>query len=406
MKDQKTAGEPLVFDREHRIFSNNYKISPRQIRRAVTLELFGSSSLLLPGYLAEMSGTAGVAALLTGGAAALALLAVWDRLAEKCDFSVQEEIKHSGDGDGAAGTLWLRRILQVIAGVGVVGIAAYVLYLLAILVREQLLDARYEPAILITLTLAGVLGLWKGLESRIRIYEILFWFLLIPLAVILIIASVSVTPVYWKLTETTGPGFFRSCYASFFFFALSALFLFFRPHCSRPEQAARSVGSGIVTAVGLNIVIYLILLGIFQQKLLAQLNYPVILLMAVVRLPGEFFERQDALMTGIWFFCLFALFASLLFYGKELLRGGFSHKKDRKPKEKPRQTAASPEFWWSTACGGAVFAAAAVLLHVQGMPEMFLRGIFGGVGPVLLALPFLYYLCARKQRAKEGGGAE
>ena len=43
MKDQKTAGEPLVFDREHRIFSNNYKISPRQIRRAVTLELFGAS---------------------------------------------------------------------------------------------------------------------------------------------------------------------------------------------------------------------------------------------------------------------------------------------------------------------------------------------------------------------------
>ena len=115
MKDQKTAGEPVVFDREHRIFSNNYKFSPRQIRRAVTLELFGASSLLLPGYLAEneRDGRGGGAS--DRGAAALALLAVWDRLAAKCDFSVQEEIKHSGDGDGAAGTLWLRRILQVIA---------------------------------------------------------------------------------------------------------------------------------------------------------------------------------------------------------------------------------------------------------------------------------------------------
>ena len=125
-----------------------------------------------------------------------------------------------------------------------------------------------------------------------------------------------------------------------------------------------------------------------------------ILLMAVVKLPGEFFERQDAIMTGIWFFCLFALFASLLFYGKELLRGGFSGKNAGKKKEEPGQTAASPEFWWSAGCGGAVFAAALSLLRVEGLAPLALRVIFGGVAPVLLILPFIYYLCAKKK----GGG--
>lgn len=396
MKKRTETDAQAVFNQKHRIFSNNYKISPRQIRRAVTLELFGASSLLLPGYLAETSGIGGVAALLIGGAAAMALLAVWNRLADNCDFSVEEDLKHRGRERGSGKNLWFRRILQTAAGVGVVGISAYVLYLLTVLVRTQLLDTKYEPVILITLTLAGVLGLWKGLESRIRIYEVLFWFLLVPLAIILLIACVSVKPSYWGITEMTAPGFFRSCYASFMFFAVSALFLFFRPHCSQPDRAVKSVRYGLGIAIGLNAAVYLILLGIFQQKLLAQLDFPVIFLMAVIKLPGEFFERQDAIMTGIWFFCLFALFASLLFYGKELLRGGFSAGSSGKKEEDPGQTAASPEFWWSAGCGGAVFAAAFCLLRIEGLAPLALRVIFGGVGPALLILPFIYYLCAKK----------
>ncbi len=397
MKRHTETDNQAVFNQDHRIFSNNYKISPRQIRRAVTLELFGASSLLLPGYLAETSGIGGVAALLAGGGGALALLGVWNRLAQKCDFSVEEDLKRRKKEDRSGSKLLFRRILQVTAGAGVTGIAAYVLYLLTILVREQLLDVNYEPAILITLTLAGVTGLWKGLEPRIRIYEVLFWFLLIPLAVILIIACVSVNPAFWTISRMTAAGFFRSCYASFMFFAISALFLFFRPHCRQPRKAVGSVRGGLLTALGMNVAVYLILLGIFQQKLLAHLDYPVIFLMAVVKLPGEFFERQDALMTGIWFFCLFALFASLLFYGKELLRGGFSRKKNPKENREQGQTAASPEFWWSAVCGGAVFAAAFCLLRIEGLAPAVLRAIFGGVGPVLLLLPFVYYVCAKRK---------
>lgn len=396
-KRTETTGE-AIFNQEHRAFSGNDKISPRQIRRAVTLELFGVSSLLLPGYLAETSGIGGVAAMLIGGAAALALLGAWNRIAASCDFSVEEELKHR-ENDRRPNTLWIRRVMQIAAGTGLVGMAAYVLYLLTVLVRSQLLDAKHEPVILITLTLAGVFGLWKGLEARMRIYEVLFWFLLVPLAVILVIACVSVTPAYWTVSEMTGLGFFRSCYASFLFFALSALFLFFRPHCSRPERAVRSVRSGLWTALGLNIAVYLILLGVFQQKLLAQMDFPVILLMSVVKLPGEFFERQDAIMTGIWFFCLFALFASLLFYGKELLRGGFSGKRAAKQKKQNR-TALSPEFWWSTGCGGAVLAGAFCLLRLEGLAPAVLRMIFGGIGPALLVLPFFYYWCAKKKGAE------
>ncbi|MCC8150578.1 MAG: hypothetical protein LIO96_03750, partial [Lachnospiraceae bacterium] len=75
-----------VFDTSHTIFSENHKISPRQIRRALSLELFGLSSLLLPSRLAGESGILGVAALAVGADCAMALLCLWYKLADHCDF--------------------------------------------------------------------------------------------------------------------------------------------------------------------------------------------------------------------------------------------------------------------------------------------------------------------------------
>lgn len=37
--------------------------------------------------------------------------------------------------------------------------------------------------------------------------------------------------------------------------------------------------------------------------------------MAMAQIPGGLFERQDALMVAIWFFSLFSLFNSFIFYG-------------------------------------------------------------------------------------------
>ena len=59
----------------------------------------------------------------------------------------------------------------------------------------------------------------------------------------------------------------------------------------------------------------MILLGVYQADLLSSLKYPVISLMAMAQIPGGLFERQDALMAAIWFFSLFSLFNSFIFYG-------------------------------------------------------------------------------------------
>lgn len=397
MKSQKSTTGADVFDRNKTIFSNNHRISPRQIRRTMTLEIFGISSLLLPGYLAEESGIYGMFALGIGAVGALLLLCIWNRLSEHCDFQ----------GTSPLGVTIGQRILIILSGIGLLEIAAYVLYLLTILLKEQLLTEEYQPAILITLTAAGVFGLWKGLESRIRVYEVLFWFLIVPLIVILILACVSVTPAYWASADFHLPGLWKSSYLCFLYFSISSLILFFKPHCNQPKLAVKSVRSSLYIVLALNAAVYLILLGIFQDQLLAQLQFPVILLMAVVKLPGEFFERQDAFMIGIWFFCLFALFHSMLFYGKELLQAGFCRRKQKEKTEKKGQNDRSQNetdqrielikaLICSCVCGAIAFIMATLLLDKDGLAESYLRMLIYISGPVLLVFPFVYYLCRRR----------
>lgn len=397
MKSQKSAAAADVFDRNKTIFSNNHKISPRQIRRTMTLEIFGISSLLLPGYLAKESGVFGILALCIGAAGALLLLQVWNRLSCHCDFQ----------GTSPEGITVIQRILVILSGIGLLEISAYALYLLTILLQTQLLTEKYQPAILITLIIAGVFGLRNGLESRIRVYEVLFWFLIVPLIVILIIACVSVTPANWVSTDFYLSGLWKSSYFCFLFFSLSALILLFKPHCSQPERAAGSVRTSLFLVLALNAAVYLILLGIFQGQLLATLQFPVILLMAVVKLPGEFFERQDAFMIGIWFFCLFALFHSMLFYGKELLQAGFGRKTPKEGPEQKKQNNQSQNeegqgekaiktMIWGCACGAITFIAACLLLRDSGLAEGYLRMLIYVSGPVLLVFTFVYYLCRRR----------
>ncbi len=363
------------------MFSNNRKISVRQIRRTMTLEMLGISTLLLPGILAAHSGNDGVFALVLGALGAFLLLLFWNHLTQKQNFyQALENCKKA-----------VRLAVSFFYGGALLGIAGYVLYLLTWLVKEQLLQEKFEPLILITLTAAAVFGLLRGLESRVRVYEVLFWFLMAPLLVILCLACASVNTDYWPPIATASfAEFAGSSYISFLFFSLSSLFLLFQPHCNERKNAIRGVKTGLAVVLLLNVAVYLILVGIFQTGLLVQLPFPIITLMAVVKLPGEFFERQDAFMMGIWFFCLFSLLNSMIFYGKELLQNGIT--------DRVEPVEGKGNSLWACLCGGAVLALAAAFLHTDMLAEKFFSAYVCVICPVMLLLPAFVFLMGR------GGG--
>ena len=100
----------------------------------------------------------------------------------------------------------------------------------------------------------------------------------------------------------------------------------------------------LLVVLGLNLVIYLILLGVFRTELLAHRRWPVIDLMAVVKLPGKLLERQDALMVGIWFSVCLHSWIPVLYYAVDFFAESFAFRvTDRYRQKKKRQKAGSDE---------------------------------------------------------------
>ena len=74
-------------------------------------------------------------------------------------------------------------------------------------------------------------------------------------------------------------------------------------------------------------ILYLILLGMFGGAALETMDYPVVTMMSRIQMTGGFFKRADVFMFGVWFFTLYALLNSLVFFSMRLW-------KVRKPIEK------------------------------------------------------------------------
>lgn len=359
--------------REYKVLQKD-KISPRQVQRTLILEIFGASSLILPGYLADRCGIWGILPLLCGAAAAYAVTLVWQQIVRKVTWEqLLEETPKI-----------LRWIFSLFYGIVFFLLSAWMLAVLTGLISRQLLNKEMEKWILLTLALAAGYGLIRGIHTRVRVYEVLFWFLLIPLLVILLLAALQVNPAYWmELPQMQMSGFLSSFWICFVFFSPISLLLFFVFRCSQIEETFRSVRFGFWLMVGLNLAVYLILIGIFHRGLFTQLQDPVITLMAVVKLPGEFFERQDAFMVAIWFFCLFALVSSFLFYGKEwiaymLVSSG------------RKQT--DTEKWLIPGSTAVVWLIAMQFLQREKLTAVFENSFLCWMFPLLLGIPFLLLL--------------
>ena len=99
-----------------------------------------------------------------------------------------------------------------------------------------------------------------------------------------------------------------------------AFVLFLQPYLAENVRVGRTCRKSLCVTVIFNAAIYLITLGIFGSGMLPKMKYPAITLMSMIKLPGGFFERQDAFMVAIWFFTIYAFINTGMFYASDLLK--------------------------------------------------------------------------------------
>lgn len=303
------------------MFADNWKISLRQISRIMILDLFGLSSLVLPRIVADMTGADGIVCFLLGMSGGILLLGVIQGNVRYMEGSYYQYLKKT------MGQI-LSDVFMVFYLLYFIILAGYVLYQLDILILSWLLPKGNYWMVEVLLLLLAAYGTFRGIEGRVRIYEILFWFLGIPLLIMLIFGTGSVdTDIWTPVFYTNGGGYMEHSITVWSYLLPLSGLLFLKEFAQKPERLVKSGKIAVITVTILNIVIYLILIGNFGQKTVQVLKHPVITLMGMVDLPGGFFTRQDVTMTAIWFFALFALLHTGVFQGTLIMKQLCNEKK-------------------------------------------------------------------------------
>lgn len=297
------------------MFSNNNRISTRQVFRLFVFDFIGMSTLVLPAKLAGASGCDGVFAIVVGGLFASLYLWYLAWIMRRMDSDLITYVRQSLPRWGAFVMLCFFVAYCILE-------ASYGAYIFADVMKKGLVGGESYTLLLLLILAVAAYAIQSGIESRARVYESLFWVLFVPLFLLLWIAASDVNTVYLHsffeapVTNVAGGGLLV-----FEYLMLVFLVLFFPAYVKKDAQKkmVAAVYRALWVAVLVFIVFDLILLGSFGERAMAKMRYPALTLMSNIHLRGSFLKRLDAFLLAIWFFTLFALINVFLFYAKQLI---------------------------------------------------------------------------------------
>ena len=294
------------------MFSENNQISGRQVFRLLTYDFLGMGTLLLPTMLADTAGRDGIFCILAGILSTFLYLKLLRYLLKGMKTSYPDFLKQKC-GKICGYVLWGGYFLYFIL------MASYTAYLFSTLMLNGLVENVSFYLVLLLILLLAFYGMAGGIEGRARVYEMLFWFLMIPLFLMLFAACREVKPAYWSpVFVADGKEVLSGSYYVLFCYSMVSIVLFLKEYVSDDKKHISAAEKAVGFSGGVFAVLYLILLGLFGVDALAQMKFPAVTMMSRVQVTGGFLKRTDAFMFSIWFFTLYAMLNSMVFYSGNL----------------------------------------------------------------------------------------
>ena len=294
------------------MFSENNQISGRQVFRLLTYDFLGMGTLLLPTMLADTAGRDGIFCILAGILATFLYLKLLRYLLKGMKTSYPDFLKQKC-GKVCGYVLWGGYFLYFIL------MASYTAYLFSTLKLNGLVENVSFYLVLLLILLLAFYGMAGGIEGRARVYEILFWFLMIPLFLMLFAACREVKPAYWSpVFVADGKEVLSGSYYVLFCYSMVSIVLFLKEYVADRKKCVGAAEKAVWFSGGVFTALYLILIGLFGVEALAQMKFPAVTMMSRVQVTGGFLKRTDAFMFSIWFFTLYAMLNSMVFYSGNL----------------------------------------------------------------------------------------
>ena len=280
--------------------------------RLLTYDFLGMGTLLLPTMLADTAGRDGIFCILAGILSTFLYLKLLRYLLKGMKTSYPDFLKQKC-GKVCGYVLWGGYFLYFIL------MASYTAYLFSTLMLNGLVENISFYLVLLLILLLAFYGMAGGIEGRARVYEMLFWFLMIPLFLMLFAACREVKPAYWSpVFVADGKEMLSGSYYVLFCYSMVSIVLFLKEYVADRKKCVGAAEKAVWFSGGVFAALYLILIGLFGVGALAQMKFPAVTMMSRVQVTGGFLKRTDAFMFSIWFFTLYAMLNSMVFYSGNL----------------------------------------------------------------------------------------
>lgn len=297
------------------MFSDNEKISLRQFKRIIVFDIFSVSGLIIPRIAVGFAGRDGISAIIVGTIIAfiyaLIILAITKNLNENfLDYSIHN-----------AGKV-LTFIVGALYIIKLFACCVFATRLFGEVINETLLEETDSRIIIIMLLLISAYAASKGFEVRARITEVLYFIVIVPLLIFLLLglrdADISnLMPIFTESPKDIITG----GYGVFLTFSLLELILFSAPFIQIDKtnvSKERSIFSYIVQAliigVIMDLLLFLVTVGILGIEETKAKVWSTISIIQVIELPGGFIQRQDALLISIWMLSIFTIISGFIYY--------------------------------------------------------------------------------------------
>jgi stage II sporulation protein R len=320
-------------------------ISPRQFQRTMIIELFCGTSLILPALLVRLSGKNGLASLLLGSAMACVLAVYYLWIAEKWKAGYTSQVMDRYGKIGSSVYVVLYCVRFFLRGL-------FLMVLFTALIQEVLLPGQARWMILLPILVLAYYAGRKGQIARARTLELLFFYIFVPLLVVVFLAFFRMDTENLPLMLGNGTLSFRQnlygAYGVLMTYTALEFLLFLYPKIEKGNLAAKSSSvvksswSGnrkrlestkikkqkgrlivwpVLAVIFLNLLIFIGTVGMFGTVRTGKKLWSALWLMQSVKLPGHFLERLDILFLAVWIFGIFALFSGYYFYSSQLVQG-------------------------------------------------------------------------------------
>lgn len=347
------------------MFSQNGRISEKQMRRMLVLPVYASLLFVVPYLSAWLFGENIVPGLLIffvlacvyvgivygiaewlrneGEKYGISLYGIFERSGEEIEKDFQKA-EQKLDGMNPAGCLLI--LLQALRLI--VRLAFYICLAIEVLKEGQVpfmphnVKGNVEylmvviPLLLVAMYAANTVKQGKeekSIEKQGRIYEMLFWLLFVPMILVLIFGmkemDASVFVPVWS--GSFGRLLLRG-YLLLAFLIPVENYLLLRPflreqNWTQSMQYTRRSFFAVVGTIGLVCVLALFMIGIYGVQGAGQEEMLTVAIMRYIRLPLGVIERADALL--VWFFVIgcFVLVGQTMYFAGLLLSTVFYHAK-------------------------------------------------------------------------------